>query len=57
MESRFERLLFAMRWLLAPLYLGLGLLLVVFAIQFFRELIHLFAVAGSTWRSTSSWRR
>ena len=41
MERFFERLLFAMRWLLAPLYLGLGLLLIVFAIQFFRELVHI----------------
>jgi uncharacterized protein (TIGR00645 family) len=45
MERGFERLLFAMRWLLAPLYLGLGLLLVMFAIQFFRELIHIFESA------------
>lgn len=42
MEHNFERLLFAMRWLLAPLYLGLALLLIMFSIQFFRELIHLF---------------
>jgi uncharacterized protein (TIGR00645 family) len=42
MERIFERLLFAMRWLLAPLYFGLGLLLVMFAVQFFRELLHLF---------------
>ena len=45
MERAFERILFAMRWLLAPLYLGLGLLLVLFAFQFFRELIHIFEVA------------
>ena len=41
MERFFERLLFALRWLLAPLYLGLGLLLIVFAVQFFRELVHI----------------
>jgi uncharacterized protein (TIGR00645 family) len=41
MERTFERLLFTMRWLLAPLYLGLGLLLVMFAVQFFRELLHI----------------
>jgi uncharacterized protein (TIGR00645 family) len=41
MEQNLERALFAMRWLLAPLYLGLGLLLIVFSIQFFRELIHI----------------
>ena len=45
MERQFERILFAARWLLAPLYLGLALLLVMFAIQFFRELIHLFESA------------
>jgi uncharacterized protein (TIGR00645 family) len=42
MERTFERMLFAMRWLLAPLYFGLGLLLVLFCIQFARELIHIF---------------
>ena len=47
MERTFERLLFAMRWLLAPLYFGLGLLLIMFAIQFFRELIHLFETAAT----------
>ena len=47
MERGFERILFAMRWLLAPLYLGLGLLLIMFAIQFFRELIHIVEVATS----------
>jgi uncharacterized protein (TIGR00645 family) len=40
MERIFERLLFAMRWLLAPLYFGLGLLLILFTFQLFRELIH-----------------
>jgi uncharacterized protein (TIGR00645 family) len=47
MERQFELLLFAMRWLLAPLYFGLGLLLVMFAVQFFRELIHIFETATS----------
>ena len=41
MEKTFERILFAMRWLLAPLYFGLGLLLIMFALQFFRELLHI----------------
>jgi uncharacterized protein (TIGR00645 family) len=45
MERIFERILFAMRWLLAPLYLGLGLLLILFAFQFFRELVHIVEVA------------
>ena len=47
MERQFELLLFAMRWLLAPLYFGLGLLLIMFAVQFFRELIHIFETATS----------
>jgi len=47
MEKAFEQILFAMRWLLAPLYFGLGLLLILFAFQFFRELIHIVEVAPS----------
>jgi uncharacterized protein (TIGR00645 family) len=45
MEQTFERILFAMRWLLAPLYLGLGLLLILFCVQLFKELIHIFETA------------
>jgi uncharacterized protein (TIGR00645 family) len=41
-ERLVERVLFASRWLLAPLYLGLAALLVVFAVHFVREIIHLF---------------
>lgn len=47
MERFVERLLFASRWLLAPLYLGLALLLAAFAIQFARELVHIFESALS----------
>jgi uncharacterized protein (TIGR00645 family) len=43
MERAIERLLFASRWLLVPLYLGLGLLLFVFCIHFFKEMVHVFA--------------
>jgi len=46
-EDMFERVLVASRWLLAPLYLGLAGLLVLFAIQFAVELIHLFQKAFS----------
>jgi len=42
MESRFESLLVAARWVLAPIYLGLALLLVAFTAKFFQELLHLF---------------
>ena len=40
-EIVFERILIASRWLLAPLYLGLAGLLVLFCIQFGVELFHL----------------
>jgi uncharacterized protein (TIGR00645 family) len=39
-EKLIERLLFASRWLLAPIYLGLSLGLVLLGIKFFAELIH-----------------
>jgi uncharacterized protein (TIGR00645 family) len=38
-ESFVEKTLFASRWLLCPLYIGLAFLLVLFSIHFFRELI------------------
>ena len=41
MEQLIERLLFACRWLLAPLYLGLGLALVALGVKFFLEAFHL----------------
>jgi uncharacterized protein (TIGR00645 family) len=41
LERFVERLLFASRWLLAPLYLGLAVLLLLFSIHFFRELLHI----------------
>ncbi|HXZ01464.1 MAG TPA: TIGR00645 family protein [Stellaceae bacterium] len=41
MERFIERVLFASRWLLAPLYLGLALVLVLFVGAFFLELAHL----------------
>ncbi len=41
MIERFvERMFFASRWLLAPVYLGLSIALVVLGIKFFQELIH-----------------
>jgi uncharacterized protein (TIGR00645 family) len=44
MERFIERLLVAGRWLMAPLYLGLALLLALFIVQFFTEFVHLVAV-------------
>jgi uncharacterized protein (TIGR00645 family) len=43
MERSVEKLLFAARWLLAPIYLGLAVLLAVIAIHFLHEL------AGLVW--------
>ena len=39
-ENRFESLLFAARWVMAPMYLGLALGLVLLAVMFLRELAH-----------------
>ena len=47
MERTLERILFGARWLLAPLYFGLALLLVMFSVQFFRELFHIVQLAPS----------
>lgn len=41
MEKTIEKLLFASRWLLAPVYLGMSLALVALGISFFIELYHL----------------
>jgi uncharacterized protein (TIGR00645 family) len=41
MEKTIERLLFASRWILAPVYLGMSLALVALGIKFFMELGHL----------------
>ena len=40
MEQFIEKTLFASRWLLAPLYLGLSLALVALGIKFFQEVYH-----------------
>jgi uncharacterized protein (TIGR00645 family) len=39
-EKTIERLLFASRWLLAPVYLGLSVALITLGIKFFAELYH-----------------
>jgi uncharacterized protein (TIGR00645 family) len=41
MEKTIEKALFASRWLLAPVYLGMSLALVALGIKFFMELYHL----------------
>lgn len=42
LERTIERLFFASRWLLAPVYLGLSVALVILGIKFFEELYHTF---------------
>src|SRR5690606_39753504 len=37
----FEQLMYASRWIMAPIYLGLSLLLIALGIKFFQEVIHL----------------
>lgn len=41
MESIIEKVLYASRWLMAPVYLGLSLLLLALTIKFFQELAHM----------------
>lgn len=44
MEKRFEKLMYASRWLLAPIYLGLSLALLMLGLKFFQEVFHVFPV-------------
>ncbi|MCB1803248.1 MAG: YqhA family protein, partial [Gammaproteobacteria bacterium] len=41
MERALENLLYASRWLLAPIYLGLSLALLALGIKFFQEVFHI----------------
>lgn len=43
-ERIIEKLIFASRWLLVPLYLALAVTLVVFALKAIQEVVHLFAI-------------
>jgi uncharacterized protein (TIGR00645 family) len=47
MEKIIERTLFASRWLLTPIYLGLSLSLILLAVKFFQEVIHVFSIVIS----------
>ena len=40
MERLFERILFATRWILAPIYLGMALILLALGVKFFQEAWH-----------------
>lgn len=46
-----ERTLYATRWLLAPLYLGLSLALLALGVKFFQEVLHLLPVIFTTTES------
>lgn len=41
LESIIERVMYASRWLLAPIYFGLSLALIALGIKFFQEIFHL----------------
>ena len=41
MEKMFESLMYSIRWLLAPIYLGLGLVLVALLIEFYHGAFYL----------------
>ncbi len=41
MEQLIERLMYASRWIMAPIYLGLSLVLLALSIKFFQEIFHL----------------
>lgn len=43
MERLIEKSLYASRWLLAPIYLGLSVALIALSIKFFQELYHVFS--------------
>jgi len=46
-EKNLEKLIFACRWLLAPLYLGLSLALIALGVKFFQEALHVILEVGS----------
>lgn len=48
MEKFIESLFYASRWLLAPVYIGLSLALIVLAMKFFQELLHFFPLVFSS---------
>jgi uncharacterized protein (TIGR00645 family) len=41
MEQVFEKLMYASRWIMAPIYLGLSLVLFALGIKFFQEIFHI----------------
>jgi len=51
LERSIEKLLFASRWILAPVYLGMSLALVALGVKFFQEVFH---VLGHIWAMKES---
>ncbi|MCB1730497.1 MAG: TIGR00645 family protein [Halieaceae bacterium] len=47
LEALLERVMYAARWLLAPIYLGLSLAIVLLGIKFFEEVVHAFPIVLS----------
>ncbi|GJB05061.1 UPF0114 protein [Aeromonas caviae] len=41
MEKAFEKLMYSSRWIMAPIYLGLSLVLVALGVKFFQEIFHI----------------
>ncbi len=41
MEKLFEKMLYSARWLLAPIYIGLSLVLIALLIEFFESVTYL----------------
>lgn len=41
MEKYLEKLMYSARWIMAPIYLGLSVLLLALGVKFFQELFHL----------------
>ena len=41
MEKLFEKLMYSSRWIMAPIYLGLSLVLALLGIKFFQEIFHI----------------
>jgi uncharacterized protein (TIGR00645 family) len=44
MEKFIEKSMYAARWLLAPIYIGLSLALIALGIKFFQEALHVFPI-------------
>ncbi|HRP23547.1 MAG TPA: TIGR00645 family protein [Thauera sp.] len=47
LEAAFEHVLFTSRWLMAPVYFGLVLAMVLLLVKFGKEIVHLFSNIGT----------